>query len=446
MINYLDYSTIQVNPENFRHNPVLTEDDAMIYLINDTISDTIDLCRKMIKFGFREQEVLTVVKFDDQEYSYKALDGNRRLTCLKLLFNDIKLPIHPKYKKLADFIEESDTSKINKMVPCIVHEKENTEVYEYIRDKHVSSEGTEKKWDSKQQRRFDKKVFNKITLTESIVRGVSDELYESLKNVTTMDRMLNSIEKRQKLGIKESDNRVVLPEQTKIYISQIVNDINNGGLTSRTVNSRPDTLRYIGRIISELNESEESSNPKNESNDSSKAKKPKSKKTSNSTDSREEKKTTKKKAKVSNLRSSLIPKSSDLASDNNKIELVINELKGLSIHTYTFAVAILFRTFIELCLIYYSSYNKFGYNYEEQKLQATLMSALNITYGKNTVDRNYHTNIKTFLNEKRCIHLLNGYVHDLDCHPDRVLLIDMFNNLERFISDILLKRLENKLF
>lgn len=446
MISYLDYSSIQVNPENFRHNPVLTEYDAMIYLINDTISDTIDLCDKMIKFGFREQEVLTVVKIDDEDYTYSALDGNRRLTCLKLLLGDMILPNHPNYKRLADFLESADTSKINKVVPCIIHEEASREVYEYIRDKHVSAEGTEKKWDPKQQRRFNKKVFNNTELTELVVRQVSDSLYEDLKNVTTMDRILDSVEKRTLLGIKKENDIYILSAKSKEYITQIVNDINVGGLTSRTVNLRADAIRYIKSIISELGGSEGASR---ETDTSEKGTKEIYKTEHKKVQQKKEEKQNspkKKKVNVSNYRSYLIPKTLDLSSDSIKIDKIIGELRSLSIHTYTFSAAILLRTFIELCLIYYSDNNTMGYKYEEKKLHATLMSAINITYGVNKVDRNYHKNLKTFLNTNQCIELLNGYVHDLHCHPNRALLIDTFDNLERFISDILLKRLNNKLF
>lgn len=85
----LDIAELYINPENYRYvEEVQNEIDAIIamfkVIVGDPRKEMINLANDIIKDGLNPFE-MPIVCFDDELGKYVVYDGNRRITCLKLM-------------------------------------------------------------------------------------------------------------------------------------------------------------------------------------------------------------------------------------------------------------------------------------------------------------------------------------------------------------------------
>ena len=108
------------------------EDKIIKYMLLD--SSLIELMTAIGKKGFFTGEQLLVVKSnDDPDSKYKAIEGNRRLSAVKLL-NNPKLATIQK-SKVQQVIDE--TNERPKSIPCLVFENES-EIRDYLGYRHIT--------------------------------------------------------------------------------------------------------------------------------------------------------------------------------------------------------------------------------------------------------------------------------------------------------------------
>ena len=92
-----------------------------------------ELMQSIVETGYSDAEPLLVIK-DQNSEKYVVIEGNRRLTALKLLNN----PKTAKTKTSAiNEIVESAAGKIPTTVPCIVYENRD-EILDYLGYRHIT--------------------------------------------------------------------------------------------------------------------------------------------------------------------------------------------------------------------------------------------------------------------------------------------------------------------
>lgn len=122
-----------------------TESDIIAYMLRDAA--TLDLMLAIGQKGFFRGEPLLVVK--DSAHSYRVIEGNRRLTALKLLKDPGLGPINQ--RKIARIYEDvsfrgTDVDKI----PCQVFDSEEP-IHEYLGYRHITGIQS---WDLTQKAAF----------------------------------------------------------------------------------------------------------------------------------------------------------------------------------------------------------------------------------------------------------------------------------------------------
>jgi len=128
----LDITELYVNPDNYRYvEEVQDEISAIIAMfkvnVGDAKKEMINLANDIITDGLNPFE-MPIVCFDDEIGKYVIYDGNRRITCLKLM---------TQYKGNADVLEKLPyVAEIYKLqydgdnsIQCVVYEEADDAIH-----------------------------------------------------------------------------------------------------------------------------------------------------------------------------------------------------------------------------------------------------------------------------------------------------------------------------
>ena len=80
-----------LNPENFRFDPVKSQNEAMKIMMQQEKEKIKNLAQHIARYGLSPIETLLVTKTDKGKYLVH--EGNRRLTAIKLIYNPKIIPL-----------------------------------------------------------------------------------------------------------------------------------------------------------------------------------------------------------------------------------------------------------------------------------------------------------------------------------------------------------------
>lgn len=379
-----------------------------------------------------------------------VLEGNRRLTALKLLNNNELA----KNIKLREFLaSEKNTIKLSDdyKIECVLVESKE-DAFRYLDRKHNQG-NNEVTWKDTERALYNKRRGggNTIELIKigiaKIVRDL-DIPYEMKERVlgsgfvTTFYRVLASgfAKKEFKYSFDDKGNLIVgdleFKEKLKIIIYIVLNkeDLKGNKINSRTLNKKENVIKFIRSI--ETNES----------------KKVDAKIKENTTEdifgeksfSFENKSSKPMLFPKSTSRKYLIPKSCILSIEEPKINNIYHELrKNLlldeSNHSVPNAVGVLFRVFIEISLDYYARKNQniFGKN---AKISTKITWVVNHLKCKGYEEGKFKV-INTVGSASGLISYLSienfhEYVHSSTTQPSPVDLKTKWDNLQWFFETL----------
>ena len=103
----VDISDLNINIENPRFEMVGNQREAIKTMIEDQKEKLVKLAEDIINDGLNPGDPIFIIKHERQENQYNVLEGNRRVTVLKLLENPDLIPETNKYllgkfKKLSE--------------------------------------------------------------------------------------------------------------------------------------------------------------------------------------------------------------------------------------------------------------------------------------------------------------------------------------------------------
>lgn len=228
----LKVNDLFINEENPRDEPQENEAAAVKILFKHSGGrKLLNLMRSIAQYGFEISERIIVVEHEAPN-KYLVMDGNRRVTCIKLLNNPDFLPhdidkresLIKSIKKIKmDFNYTPITS-----VDCVIYDipAEEEQMKRTIQNKHVGqNKGVGRlPWDYKAQNRFMNNDY-KIYLVDYL-----DNLLKVERSLSTMERIFGDPDLRHRLGIvidkklpeikldnDESKNKI-------LYILQLLKD------------------------------------------------------------------------------------------------------------------------------------------------------------------------------------------------------------------------------
>jgi len=458
-------------------NVMLDPENSRIVIADDTISQNeliyelvmyekvYHLAKSIAEDGYFPTELLLAIKKNNK---YVILEGNRRITAMKLLLNPESSPdlFKARFRVLSQRVNKSIIKKVRAV---IAPNRESAAKLLESRHSAPQIEG----WSPLAKGKFYygqlvhgisiKEVSAQYNISEPRMRrylrlytiynyahtlDLDETTRESVIDPrkfssTNLERFLNFKDVRDSFGIEFEDGDIVghIDEnEFRKGLKSIVTDIATGKIQSRDINNKDDALKVLNKLKYKPDLSKVDSfrvTPKSAlegiSHKTEKVLRPKVKK-----------------ARVRKSKS-LVPSNFKCEVNNIRISNIFKELKELSAKKYPNAVSILLRALLEMGLTYHLE--KTGYmstlirdlsqkNRLGPKKQPSLRQMLIYVTDNNGIisSSNLKRALKKFLSQKDSIfslETLNEFVHNEQWLPTEDMLRVNWNQLEAFFEIIL---------
>ena len=315
--------------------------EAIDKMIEDQGDKLYSLVDDIVTNGLSPVDLIIVTPNEDSN-KYVVLEGNRRITSLKLLNNptlidDKYSPLRKKFQKLQK--EKPNAISELKNIACAVFETP-TEADIWIKRKHsgeLNGIGTVT-WNAQQKQRFEEKTEGKSSIPLQIItllksqEEVSDTIKDSLSklNITNLQRLMSDPYVREHLGL-EINNGILV---SKVKVSEVikgllkvVTDILNPEFKVSDIYNREKRKQYIDNF-------DKSQKPdlSNEASEQWSVQDIENNKEQASRNSEKQEIKGDKNRKTRN-RGALVPKSLNLHISNPKINKIFEELKHVQVKT-----------------------------------------------------------------------------------------------------------------
>jgi hypothetical protein len=432
-----------LNTENPRYEMVGNQRDAITTMVEEQKEKLIRLAEDFVTAGMNPADPVIVVEHESLRNKYVVLEGNRRVTTLKLLDNPELIPeknksILNRFKKLNTNYKQNPFDGID----CIVFDDEK-EAYRWIRLKHTGENegiGTVS-WDAQQKSRFDEKIEGRLSYAVQIIdfmhrQQVESSLKDNLKNVpsSSLQRLVTDPDFRKVVGIDVLDGKVITkydPSELIKPLKKVMTDLLNPEFTVKEIYYKDDRLNYL-----ETFKQTDLPDPKKELDGAwalTSPNPPIAKSTSGTSNS------SKKSASVSTTRNTIIPKSQMMAISQLRINKLYRELKDLDLRDFVNAAAITFRVFIELSVDSFIDIKKIAGITNKTELYNKIRVVADNLEQNGHCTKAELKGIRTATTDPHnimSVNTFNAYVHNKHFSPDANNLKLTWDNISPFIIKI----------
>jgi hypothetical protein len=333
------------------------------------------LARHIVEHGLNPSEMPIVMPFGDDTQRYTVLEGNRRIVALKALENP---------ESLVDAVEASVLTEIRKLsqayqeapieeVTCLlVKNREEADPWMRLRHTGENDGAGIVRWGSDEAERFRARGGSLPIHSQSLdlLEARGDLTPEQRRDVPAASyrRLLEAPPVREKCGFEVKDGKMnLLADEKKVRkaLLHIAKELADGTVKTKHIYTKEDRAEYAAKLPASVvvtptrkpGEGVPPSAPKGET-----------------------KRPAKKKKIKPRQRDNLIPGDCALAVTNARVHDIEIELRTLSLETYTNAVGVLFRVFLELSADAYIDGKPFTVTHNDslaKKLEAVVKDLLN---------------------------------------------------------------------
>lgn len=441
-------TNLLLNLENPRFDPVNHQREAILVMVRELGEELINLAKHVINYGLNPSDLIIVVPFDRNGNLYKVIEGNRRVTALKMLYEPNLIPedVHLFRKKFLKLCDEFKSNPITE-VDCVVYNEEDKSNI-WVSLKHTGkNEGIGiVKWNSEQKKRFERRFKNKKDYSLQVIDFVkqSDVINRNIKeklkdiSITNLERLVSDPYIRQSIGLKLEKGiiKTDLPaSEIAKGLSKIITDLSMDDFTVDRIKKKEHRKKYIQSFekedlpdftkstreykdLAKLAESEQDINGGE-----------------NITGEKKEIRTTRRKTIE---RKKVIPYDCKISINDPRINNIYHELKKIDVDDFPNSVAVLFRVFIELCVDSYIQQYQVkckGNKTLAQKIEKVGEDMLQ----KNLISEKEIRPIRVLVSSKNnilSIDTFHEYVHNRHFHPVASDLKAVWDNVEIFINKI----------
>lgn len=456
----INIDDILLNTENPRFEKVESQNEALEVMINEYEDKIYNLAKHITENGMNPTELSAVIKSDDDKFI--ILDGNRRLTTLKILNNPDLL--NQKFERLKSKILKLDRTNIPTTINAIEFENEE-DANLWIKLKHTGENdgvGTVG-WNALQQSRFDN---DKYPLSIQLIKYMESatlmekSVYENINNlsITNLERLLGDPDVRKVFSITREKNELKFPapnQNLKRILNNLLTELLSEDFTVNKIRNKDDRTEFMNYFKEKYNLAEEDIEDLKKYEVTTvkdyETIKDKTEKVGDKESPREEEKSAvpKAKPKVREMpstteRLTLISKEFNLTIKNKKINDIYKELKRIPVHVCPNVIGAAFRVFLELSLDYYiyeteiniGKNDSLSNKLEKVKTDISTKLKLNNDELKN-INRAISSNDNIV-----SVDVLHGYIHSTVAQASADGLKTTWNNYERFF-ELLYKVLNN---
>jgi hypothetical protein len=424
-----------IDAENPRLSlPNLGQREAQLELAKEQQTKLLRLAKDILQFGLNPADLPIIMPLKDDLERYVVLEGNRRLVALRGLENPDSLAsaLNPSVlAELRKLSKEYQPSPIES-VSCLVV-KDRDEAGHWIQLRHTGeNEGAGiVRWGADESDRFRARTkgFEVHTLALNFLENRSDLTPDQRRKVPTasLRRLMTMAEMRAKLGIDYREGKLVLlgnEKQVAKAILHVVNDLASGKVKTDKIYTRDQRLKYVKDFPANLTPTIKAG-PGVAAATGAKAR-PKSVS-----------------VKSIKKRDRLIPRDCALNVIDARLRQIEIELRALSLESYTNAVSVLFRVFVELSTDSYMTRNSLPAK-DKKGFDLSLMQKL-VSVATDLVSRQKLTKQQakpvhqaaakdSFLAPSATV--MNQYIHNPHVFPAPSDLRAAWDSLQPFFSDL----------
>lgn len=446
-------TSLLVNTENYRFEPQSSQKDAIDKMVEDQNEKLYALATDILKNGLSPVDII-MVSPDSGTNRYVVLEGNRRITTLKLLSNPSLIAdefdnLRRKFQKL---MKGNDISSLKSITCAVFDTPEEADIW--IKRKHAGEQGGigTVTWNAQQKDRFEERVGGKTSTSLQIIALLeqSDIVPVEIKNqlpslnTTNLQRLISDKRIRTKLGLELNNGVLVSKTDPREIVKGLltivsdilspnfkVADIYNADRRREYIETKSqDKLPDLSREVDEpwhLATQSVGTEPKQKTHT------PKGSKSA---------------APGKIMRRSLIPSTFniEISEEDAKTKKIFEELKSIPINTNPNAASVLFRVFLELSVDrFLECYdlvkgNALSACSSGESLNGKTQKVLNYMYNTlKVIDNTLSKGIRAELSDPNSIlsiESLNAYVHNPFFYPKADNLIIGWDNTAKFFSII----------
>lgn len=430
-IKSIRISVLEINTENPRFETAANQREAIAVMIENQKKKLATLAEDIVKNGLNPSDPFIVTP-EKNGRKFKVLEGNRRITVLKLLKNNNLIPEEHKsllnrFKKLSSDYEKNPI----KNVLCVVFPNAD-EANKWIRLKHTGENdgiGTVT-WDAQQKARFEKKVKGKTTYALQVIDflkkddGFDTELRSNLSQIpsSSLQRLLSDPDARETIGLTVKNGLVnsdYLPSEIRKPLTKIIADLAGDDFTVKEIYYKNDRLNYLKTF--------KNSELPDKSATTSKWK------ITTSTPPKERKKKPVK--PQPSERNTVIPISCPIHIKSARINKICEELKQLDLRRFVNAAAVTFRVFVELSVDHFAKVSSIQV-FNDDNLSNKTSKVKNYLKQKKLLTKEQLKPVDIAISSPNSIfsvNTFNAYVHNEHLNPIASDLKTTWDNLEPFI-------------
>jgi hypothetical protein len=359
---------IYLDPENPRHDVVSNQRAALVRMLaeEDRAEDKIlELATDIVEQGMLSPgDLFYVLELDADDDTYVVLEGNRRLTALKVLWDPGILPTQVsgsttrKLKQLSVLFHRQPIDE----APCVIFPSRE-EANHWIRIRHTGENRGKGvvQWDAKAVARFNER-FGEVSPSLQVIRFVrenaalDDEQHAKLDRLplTNLDRLLGTPEARSALGLTLVDGHLqttLATQEVTRGLARVLLDIADGRVSVNDLRAKGQRQAYAERVAKEEQLAYDSNASMSWALDSAFGQKEQGTTTSGTPSS-------KRSRQLSTTRKTVIPSTCVIAIPDPRLNAIYRELRKLNVNQFPNAVAVLLRVFLELSVEQYLKKHK----------------------------------------------------------------------------------------
>jgi len=420
-------TNLLVNPENFRFEPVESQQEAINIIVIEQGVKLVNLAEDIMEYGLNPNDKIQVCQSHHDETKYIVLEGNRRTVSLKLLFNpDILNTDYSLLKEKFKKLHRKYKDKLITEIECNCY-NDSKDAEHWIGIKHGygnNGVGTEK-WDAHAKTRYGEDVLGKksglVSQTINFLKNspyISKEIKENISNIklTNLNRLISDPYVREFLGLEYKNGilkSMIDEKELAKGLQKMALDCLNPNFKVRNIYTKEDRRDYV-EIFPKVSTPDKSKKSTEEK--------------SNGEDSKNSDTTSNKQARRSRQRKKLIP---------------YNELQKINVEIYPNAVSVLFRVFIELSFDTFLEEKKMikGPSATKERLRLDEKANKVITYltCKKIIDTAFSKGIRvdmTNSNNILGVDTWHAYIHNNRFSPRSMDLITTWDNYQPFIEKL----------
>lgn len=425
-----------------------TQHEAIKSMVKVQGDRVLGMAQHLVKYGPSRTNLLIVIPSEDEDEpdAFQVLDGNRRLTAIKILeAPSLAEGILPSasLQKLRKLATQYEANPITELRCTVYADRAEADPWVELIHRGTSQGAGLVEWDGQVGARYDARKGNKpirlqvldyVREKAKLSDGTRQLINDGKFPITTLDRLLGTPYVRKKLGIEREDGHIVtqFPEEEVLKgLTRIVEDLGSGTLTVSKLKSQDQRIDYI--------------------NGFDKADLPDGGKTLPRTFHLGEQPKLAaggtngasgggKRSGQSRNRSSLIPKDCRLNIAHHRVHKIYTELKKPILEDYPNAGAVMLRVFVELSV---DTYVEEKLKWPEQQMRNSdlahkLSGVANDLENKGAMTQNELAPIRRAIAGQTllaaAIKTMHGYVHNRHFSPVASELKTAWDELQLFIE------------